>query len=65
MVGRLNTIKEENMTVYLNEQPLFKAEDFETAYLFLIYMYSLPTEPWSINTITKEVNINGLKFTIK
>ena len=53
------------MIVYLNEQPLFKAEDFETAYLFLIYMYSLPTEPWSINTTTKEVNINGLKFTIK
>ena len=53
------------MTVYLNEQQLFKAEDFETAYLFLIYMYSLPTEPWSINTATKEVNINGLKFTIK
>lgn len=53
------------MTVYLNEQPLFNAEDFETAYLFLIYMYSLPTEPWSINTTTKEVNINGLKFTIK
>lgn len=53
------------MTVYLNEQPLFKAEDFETAYLFLIYMYSLPTESWSINTTTKEVNINGLKFIIK
>ena len=53
------------MTVYLNSQPLFKAEDFATAYLFLIYMYSLPTEPWSINTTTKEVNINGLKFTIK
>lgn len=53
------------MTVYLNEQPLFKAEDFETAYLFLIYMYSLPTEPWTINIKTKEVNINGLKFIIK
>lgn len=53
------------MTVYLNGQKLFKAEDFETAYLFLIYMYSLPTEPWLINATTKEVNINGLKFIIK
>lgn len=53
------------MTVYLNGQQLFKAEDFETAYLFLIYMYSLPTETWLINATTKEVNINGLKFIIK
>ncbi len=53
------------MTVYLNGQQLFKAEDFETAYLFLIYMYTLPTEPWNVNLKTKEVNINGLKFIIK